>query len=419
MPNSFNVHSIIISMALRYLDNELVLGNMVHRGLEKEWRVINEHKIGDTVTIDRPPRFVAVDGPDITGQVQDVVYGKHQIKLDRQLTVPFQFDARGLTTEADVARVGGQAIKAAASEMAQRVESDLAGLYTVVSNHIGTPGTLPSTPKIIGQGGTLMTNLAVPYAGRCAVLEPDAKLEIADKITTLFMPAKSTSALERCKLGPIHNFDTYESASLKAHRPGNWAAAIRVMGANQHVAYSAVKDNYSQQLNLDGSTAAAVLRKGDVFTLANVFEVNMPTRETTMRLRDFVVLADATTDGAGLVTVTISPPIIPADSTNLLDKAHATVTTKPADNAVVIHKTGAFNTPYRQNLLFRKSAFALITKPLARLDSFTVWEQRQTEGLSMTLSKGGNIMNHTEIWRLDLLYGVAGLNTDEAVRLTS
>jgi hypothetical protein len=57
-------------------------------------------------------------------------------------------------------------------------------------------------------------------------------------------------------------------------------------------------------------------------------------------------------------------------------------------------------------------------KPLQKLESFTVWETRNRKGLSLTLSKGGDIFKHTEVWRLDALYGVDVLHTDLGLRLT-
>lgn len=423
MANSFNVASILANMGLYFLKNELGMANMVYRGHEKEWREINGHKVGDTVYIDRPPRFRAVDGPDITGNVQDVVYGKTSIKLNIQKTVPFQFDSRGLTTEADVRRVGAEAMKAAASEIAETIETALTGLYKKVANFHGTPGTAITSTKFVGEVGAAMTNLGVPKTGRMALLTPGTKLELAEQMKTLYIDTKNKTALERTKLGPVHNFDTYESASLQAHTPGTWNAmpgTALVNGAAQVSAYTAVKDTWVQNLNIDTLTGSAVLRAGDVFTIAGVFEVNPGTHQSTGRLRNFVVTADATmSSGAG--TIVISPPIIPVSSASLLDKANATVDAAPADNAVIVTRSGSTTTssgPFKQNLFFHKNAFALVMKPLQKLDSFTVWEQKNIEGLSLTLSKGGDILKHSEVWRLDALFGVEAPQIELAFRGT-
>jgi hypothetical protein len=422
MPNDFNVHSIVANEALYWFENELVMGNLCWRGYEKEWRTINGHKIGDTVSIDRPARFVSVDGPDITGVVQDVVYGKKDIKLNIQKTVPFQFDARGLTTEADIRRVGEESIRAAASRLAQDVETAISGIYWQFANVYGTPGTPATVTKVLGQGGAILTNLAVELPGRSAVVNPDMKVEFADQIKSLANTGKERAALERTKLGPLHNFDTYESPSLVTHTAGDWQGTVLVMGAGQASTYANVKDTWVQNLALDGfTTATAALKRGDVFTIAGCFEVNPGTLLSTGRLRRFTVQANVAAV-ASAATVSITPPIIPLTSSTAADKANATVTAAPADNAAITPIFGGtaqtVGVQYRQNLLFHRKALSLIMKPLQKLESFTVWEQRNRKGLSLTLSKGGDIYKHSEVWRLDILFGVDVLHTDLGLRLT-
>jgi hypothetical protein len=423
MANDFNVHSIVANEALYWFENELVMGNLCWRGYEKEWRTINGHKIGDTVSIDRPARFVSVDGPDITGLVQDVVYGNKDIKLNIQKTVPFQFDARGLTTEADIRRVGEESIRAAASRLAQDVETAISGLYWQFANVYGTPGTPATVTKVLGQGGAIFTNLAVEMPGRSAVINPDMKVEFADQIKSLANTGKERAALERTRLGPLHNFDTYESASLVTHTSGNWVGTVLVAGAGQATTYALAKDTWVQNLNIDGLTNSGAnnLKRGDCFTIAGCFEVNPGTLQSTGRLRRFTLQADATVT-AGAATVSITPPIIPLTSATAADKANATVTAAPADNAVITPIFGGtaptVGVQYRQNLLFHRKALSLIMKPLQKLESFTVWEQRSRKGLSLTLSKGGDIYKHSEVWRLDILFGVDVLHTDLGLRLT-
>jgi len=420
MTNAFNVNSIVANEALYWFENELVLGNLCWRGFESEWRTINGHKVGDTVSIERPARLVSVAGPDITGLVQDVVYGKKDIKLNVQRTVPFKFDARGLTTEADIRRVGEESIRAASSRLAQDVESAISGIYWQFANIYGTPGSPATTTKVLGQGGAILTNLAVEMPGRNAVIDPDMKVEFADQIKSLSNTGKERAALERTKIGPLHNFDTFESASLTVHVAGDWAGTVLVNGASQATTFAAVKATWVQNLIIDGLTnsGAAQLKKGDVFTLAGCFEVNPSTMQSTGRLRRFALTADATVTAGG-ATVIITPPIIPLTSGTAADKANATVTAGPADNAAVTPIFTTAGGSYRQNLLFHKKAVSLVMKPLQKLESFGVWETRNRKGLSLTLSKGGDIYKHEEVWRLDILFGVDVLHTDLGIRLTN
>jgi hypothetical protein len=80
----------------------------------------------------------------------------------------------------------------------------------------------------------------------------------------------------------------------------------------------------------DGWTAAAAsrLKKGDVFTIANVFAVNPWTRSSTGALRQFVVTADVSSDGSGNATVDEPRLIISAGP-------YQNVSAAPADNAAI------------------------------------------------------------------------------------
>jgi hypothetical protein len=49
---------------------------------------------------------------------------------------------------------------------------------------------------------------------------------------------------------------------------------------------------------------------GDVFTIAGVFDVNPITKATLPFLKQFVVKANGSSDGAGNLTLTIAPQII-------------------------------------------------------------------------------------------------------------
>jgi hypothetical protein len=287
----------------------------------------------------------------------------------------------------------------------------------------GTPGTPATVTKVLGTGGAILTNLAVEMPGRNAALEPNVKVEFADQLKSLANTGKERAALERTRLGPLHNFDTYESASIAVHTAGDWQGTVLVQGAGQASTFALTKDTWTQNFNIDGfTTATAALKKGDCFTIANCFEVNPGTLQSTGRLRRFALTADAAAV-ASAATVNITPPIIPLTSGTAADKANATVTVAPADNAVItpIFGTSAptVGAQYLQNLLFHKKAISLVMRPLQRLESFVVWEQRNRKGLSLTLSKGGDILKHSEVWRLDALFGVDVLHTDLGLRLTN
>ena len=153
-----------------------------------------------------------------------------------------------------------------------------------------------------------------------------------------------------------------------------------------------------------------------MITLAGANAVNPVPGESTDgkddqgRLQQFVVLSDATSDGSGNATITISPPII-------TDGPYQTVTAAPANNAVIT-PLGTEATGYRQNLAFHPNAFALVTVPLEMPDGASFKARETRNGLSMRVIKDYDIDNDEDVIRLDILYGVKTLRQELATRVS-
>ena len=154
--------------------------------------------------------------------------------------------------------------------------------------------------------------------------------------------------------------DFIMSQNLPTHTVGGLGGTPLINGANQGLINAGATDNnpYAATTSLitDGWTAAAAnrLKRGDVFTIAGVFSVNPETKQSTGLLQQFVVTADAASDGSGNLTTTIYPAIIAGG-------AYQNVTARPADNAAITVLTGSANTSYGQNILFHRDAFTLVT----------------------------------------------------------
>src|SRR4029077_86625 len=91
------------------------------------------------------------------------------------------------------------------------------------------------------------------------------------------------------------------------------------------------------------------------FTVAAVNGINPLQYQSTTRLQQFVATADASSDGSGNLTVSISPSIITTGD-------FATVTASPADNAAVNIWSGSGTyaqtaVASKQSLVFTPNAF--------------------------------------------------------------
>jgi hypothetical protein len=128
-------------------------------------------------------------------------------------------------------------------------------------------------------------------------------------------------------------------------------------------------------------------------------------------LQQFVVTADVTTHAAGgNTTLAIAPAIIASG-------AYQTVSAAPADNAAVT-VLGTAATPYKQNMVFHKNAFALTMVPLEMPAGSVGGARKSYNGLSVRVVPTWDGINNVSFWRLDVLYGVKAIDTRLATRLS-
>lgn len=157
---------------------------------------------------------------------------------------------------------------------------------------------------------------------------------------------------------------------------------------------------------------AVRLKAGDVFTIAGVNAVNPVTKQDLGVLQNFVVTADASSDGAGNLTAVISPAIIAGG-------AYQNVTARPADNVAITIRSGAANTGYSQNMLFHPKAMALVTVPMDVPGGMDMAHRAEYEGVNLRFVRGFDITNNRRISRFDILAGYGRVRPEWAVRVTS
>lgn len=410
MANDFKTPSAIANEAITQLENELVLGNKVHADYSKEFT-----KVGESIQIRKPTQYLGQDDNlDITGYREDVEQATSTIEMNKTVTIPIKIGAKERTLDFD--RWNEDVIQPAVIKMRDRIETELASLYSSLYYFTGTPGTVPSTFKALGAGGSIMTDGSVPNSGRFAVHGTDASLELADGLKGVYVQSKAKTAFEEAMIGRYAKFDNYESVHAPTHTVGAHGGTPLVNGASQNVTYAASKQTWTQTLVTDGWTnsTTGVLKAGDVFTIAGVFAVNPVSKQSTGRLQTFVVRADANSGATtGPASLTVSPPII-------ADGAYQTVSAAPADNAPITVVSGAAGTSYKQSLLLHPKAFALVTRPLdipanQGLKTSTKTGNRVT--ISVSEFVDGNTLDQTV--RLDMLFGVKAIDPRLGARLTN
>ena len=395
MANSFITPGHIAPEALRHLEKELVLGNLVHTDYSKEYVAK-----GETISIRRPTQFRAIDNnTDITGVRQDIEQATIPLTLDQTATIPVELSVRDKTLSFD--RFSEDIIKPAMIEMKDKIEQAIAGVYWKFYHFTGTPGTLPANSTILAQHGAVLSDGAVPMSQRVAVHGTDASVSLADSLRGTFVQSMAKGALEEAKIGRLGGFDNYMSVHAPTHQVGVATGTPLVNGGTQAVTYEDSKATWSQTLNTDGWTNSTnnILRRGDVFTIAGVFAVNPVSKQSTGRLQTFTVMANANSGAStGPAALTISPPMI-------VSGPYQTVTAAPADNAAITVRTGASGALVKQSLMFHPKAIALVSRPLS-IESGAGVKTATRAGNKVTISVtefiNGNTLAHTI--RFDMLF---------------
>lgn len=412
MANTFKVASVIAKEAVRILDNELVMGNKVHRAYEGEFKqTVNGYKKGDTITIRKPADFTVTDGA--TMEVQDIIEGSTSLVIDKRKHVAFEITSQDMTLKMN--DFSERVIKPAAIQLANQIDQDVMALYADVPNWVGTAGQTVNSYADFAKAPERLDEYAVPQDMRCAVMSPADHWGLLGSQTALYMQDVAKGAYRRGSLGMIGNVDTYMSQNVPTHTVGAVAGTVKVDASitTSTVTYDSVKDSNTQTVHIDGLTSAtATIKKGDVFTIAGVYAVNPVTKAPLPFLKQFTVTADATA-ASNEVDLVVSPAMI-------WTGAHKNVDVQGVSdlNNQDVTFIGTGSTNYRQNMVFHKNAFALAMVPL-EVPAGAVDTARQSyNGYSIRVQPVYDGVNDVSAWRMDVLYGVKAIDPRLATRLS-
>jgi len=384
------------------MENNLVMGNLVHREYKKEFV-----KVGATVQIRKPVKFKVHSGADITtGAINEVKESYIDFTIDKQYNVSWQFASDDLTLT--IEQYSERYIKPAMIVLANQVDAHLCGLYADVWNCAGAAGATPATFAALGAAAQKLDEFAVPRDERVLVLDPAANWAIADGLKGLYDTQMIREFVKKGRLTQIAGMDIYMDQNIVKHTHttlGGIPVTDTVTGV-EHITTLGTDDTCV--IHTDGWTGDMVV--GDVFTVAGVNSVNPVSKQDTGSLQQFVVKTafTGTTDSP----MTVSPAIVTAADPAAASAPYQTVTAIPDVEAAVTMV--ASNTA---NLAFHKNAFGLVTVPMELPDGAAFKARESHNGLSVRIIKGYDILLDTETIRIDLLYGVKTIYPELATRL--
>lgn len=393
--------AVVADAMLEFMDN-LATGKMIGSVNRQFEDALLERK-GQTFSVRKPPRFESQDGPVIES-LQTINQGRVDVNANIWKTIPLELSGLDLTMNASAFDDWAENfLKPAASRLITDLEMAIFALSSEVPNLTGTPGTPPAAYSACADARELLTHAAAPEDDRWLALNPKAYNKLTSGLSSGFNPQSETGQLVKTgNLFQIAGAKPYETANAPVHTVGAYGGTPVTNGAGQ-VGGSLITNGWT--------TATTVLKKGDVITVADVYAVNINNGQNTGNLRNFVVTSDVTSDGSGNATIPLSPQII-------TEGAFKTVSAAAASAKTITVKTGTASTSYGQSLMYHRNAFGLVMasiKPPRGLKAST----RKYRNLSVTITTGPDIMNYSEIWRMDIAGGVKTFWEDLACRLTN
>jgi len=412
MANQLLTISKITNEALMVLENELTFTGQVERKYDEQFAVVGA-KIGNTVNVRKPGRFIGTTGPALN--VEDFNETSVPVTLSTQFHVDTQFTTQDLALSLD--SFSDRVLKPAIAAIANKVDADgLTMAKNATANTVGTAGTTPNALLTFLTAQAFLDSEGAPRDGkRSCIIEPFTSASIVDSLKGLFVP--SNVIADQYKKGMMGRdsggMNWYMDQNVVNQTYGT-SAGTAVVATTTATGFLTSGWASTSTISLT-STGAVSLNVGDTIQIAGVYAVNPQNRAAygTNKLRSFVVTTAASGTGATF-NVVVSPAVITAGQFQ-----NVSIPTTSATAAVTFfNKTGTVSP---QNIVMHKNAFTLACADLELPDGvhFAGRASDKELGLSIRVVRQYTINNDSIPTRLDVLYGWAPLYPELACRVAA
>ena len=421
MANTLLTISKITNEALMVLENELTFTSEVDRNYDDQFAVVGA-KIGATVNVRRPGRFIGTTGPALN--VEDLNETSVPVTLSTQFHVDTQFTTQDLALSLDM--FSDRILKPAVAAIANKIDFDgttTAALNT--ANIVGTAGTPPTGLYTYLSAQAYLDSEGAPRDGRrSCIVEPFTSATIVDSLKGLFVPTEQISSqytkglMGRDSGGMNWKLDQ----NIISQTFGSWAGSTAsTLTCNLTTTGGILTSGWASQSTITLAQGATLtLNAGDTFTIAGVYATNPQNRQPygTNKLRSFVVKQTVTGTGSGTMSVTISPAIISGGQFQ-----NVSIPTASSSAAVTLFSAGVsgVGTVSPQNIVMHRNAFTMAMADLELPEGvhFAGRASDKEIGLSMRVVRQYTINNDSIPTRVDVLYGWAPLYPELACRVAA
>ena len=412
MANNLLTISMITNEALRVLTNSLVFTRAVSRQYDDKF-AIEGAKIGTTVNLRKPPRYVGRTGPAL--QVESSVETYVPLTLDTQFGVDMAFTTQDLTM--NISDFSDRFIKPAVAAIANKIDYDGLQQFYNVYNLVGTPGQLTdgattqaeAIAAILAARQRLNEEAAPVDEQRSFVVDPATEVGIVGGLTNLFNPQGTISSI--FKKGALGD-STLGFNFAMDQNTGVFTTGTATAFTVSAQAGGSVQNNAQTGFTLAVSSTSGTLTKGTVFTIPGVYAVNPQNRQSTGTLANFVVTSAVTGTGSSQTISVFPTPVFSGQFQNVTSSTG----TIPAGNATIL--SGSNGSSYPNAIAFHRDAFAFGTADLILPQGVDMAGRASADGVSIRLVRQYDINSDQLPCRLDVLYGWSTVYPELACRVT-
>jgi len=422
--NTLLTISKITNEALMVLENELTFSSQVDRNYDDQFAVVGA-KIGATVNVRRPGRFIGTTGPALN--VEDLNETSVPVTLSTQFHVDTQFTTQDLALSLDM--FSDRILKPAVAAIANKIDFDgttTAALQT--ANIVGTAGTPPTGLITYLQAQAYLDSEGAPRDGRRAcIVEPFTSATIVDSLKGLFVPtAQISSQYTKGLMGrDSSGMDWKLDQNIVSQTFGNFSASTVTASVATTTATGFLTSGWASTSTITltaANTGTINLNAGDTFTIAGVYATNPQNRQPygTNKLRSFVVKSAVSVASGSSVSVTVSPAVISGGQFQNVSIPTTSATAAVAFFASQYNASGN-GVVSPQNIVMHRNAFTLAMADLELPEGvhFAGRASDKEIGLSMRVVRQYTINNDSIPTRVDVLYGWAPLYQELACRVAA
>lgn len=390
MANQFITTDLVSNTALAMFANNAPFVMTASRIYQDDF-VSSGYKIGDTLQVRRQNHFIVGDGSVATPQ--SIIETVESIVVAHQYHALIAYTIQDLSLRIeDFSRLF---IAPAIQEVITQMEKDIASSAEQELNFFtGTAGVAINSFTTVDTAGAKLLEQGVNIASDAymAMTVRDGS-SLKGALLNNFTPVFNEDIVRSSAIGHLSYFDIFQSQNIKRHTAG---AGPRLHSSDPLLVNGAVASGNT--IIMDGATISITdyFVVGDVISISGVQSVNPVGRAETGQDMQWVVTANASSDGAGNITVLVSPSII-SDTQN----PNRNVSNAVPNNAPVT-MVGSHNV----NVAYPSRGLDIVCPPLYKLQvPYASVAVDPETGLSLAVTQTGDILGYQNYMRIDLLCG--------------